>query len=382
MFLDDDPARYGGDRAVTYLLVFGLTSALAGFLFIFRVRPHLAVILISLILASFAALRGSDVASDFIVYQDWYSSRDLGNGLLERPGFFEALYFLLNDFFSAIDIPFRVFVWLLAFMAVFIKTKVIISFAKSGWAVGVGMLIYLFTFYLLHDFTQIRAGLAIAFIFLAVRALVDGDRAHFVLLVVLAAGFHSSAVMAFLLLLPYRSSRARWVDWGLFVISSVVFALATRGVVVGAALVDVLAKFDPRLALYISSADSGQSEAANPFSVSALLLLALAFSLIGVEFNRWQISNSDERDVYAIVLARRSILIGLIFLASLSPIPELALRLFEINIALLPIIATIVFSRQGWVLQKFLLFLWGGALAFIYIARDEGLVQPYVLFFS
>lgn len=367
---------------MTYLLVFSLTSALAGFIFLFRVRPQLVVILISLILASFAALRGSDVASDFVVYQDWYSNSDLGNGLLERPGFFEALYFLLNDFFSVINIPFRVFVWLLAFIAVFIKTKVIISFAKNGWAVGFGMLIYLFTFYLLHDFTQIRAGLAIAFIFLAVRALVDGDRTHFVLLVVLAAGFHSSAVMAFLLLLPHRSSRARWVDWGLFAISIVVFAQATRGVFVGAALVDVLAKFDPRLALYISSADSGQSEAANPFSISALLLLALAFSLIGVEFNQWQISKLNKRDVYAIVLARRSILIGLSFLASLSPIPELALRLLEINIALLPILAAIVFSRQGWMLQKSLIFFWGSALAFIYIASDKGLVQPYVLFFS
>lgn len=342
----------------------------------------MACIAVSVFLATFASLRGSDVASDFTVYEDWYANRDLGIGLLDRPGLFESLYFRLNDIFSVNGIPFRIYIWLLAFMAVFIKIKVIASFAKSGRAVGVSVLIYAFTFYLLHEFTQIRAGVAIAFIFLAVRALVGGNRTHFALLVVLATGFHSSAVMALLLLLPYRGSRAHWIDWGLLVITGILVALAALGIAVGAAFIDVLAKFDPRLALYISLADSGQSEAANPFSVSALLLLALALSLIGVEFNRGKISNSDEQDAYAMVLVRRSILIGLSFLVSLSPIPQLALRLFEFNIVLVPIIAAIFFSRSGWLLQKGLLLLWTGVIAYVFIFRDEGLVQPYVLFFS
>lgn len=362
-----------------YALIFLLVAVVIGF-----VVPanSVSIVVAALILATFAALRGADVAADFMVYQDWYSSRDVDNGFMNRPGLFEAVYFWLNDFFAMCRIPFRVFVWCMAFMAVFFKTKIIVSFSKSGWSVGVSLLIYTLTFYLLHEFTQIRVGLAIAFIFLAVRALVDGSRMNFVLLVVLAGGFHSSAVMAFFLLLPYRSPRACWVDWGLFVISGVVFALAMRGVVVGAAIADSFSKFDPRLAFYVSSADGGKSEAANPFSISALLLLALAISLIGVGYNRREVSNLDDCDAYAMVLVRRSILIGFIFLGSLSSIPELALRLFEINISLIPIITAVVFSQRGWVVQKFLLVFWGGALAFIYIVRDEGLVQPYVLFFS
>lgn len=364
-----------------YIIFFAFTSIAANLLFRLK-SSFVACIAVSVFLATFAALRGSDVAFDFTVYEDWYFNRDLGVGLLERPGLFEYLYFLLNDFFSINGIPFRIFIWFLAFMAVLIKTKVITSFAKSGWAVGVSVLIYAFTFYLLHEFTQIRAGVAVAFIFLAVHALVGGNRAYFVLLVVLAAGFHSSAVMALLLLLPYRDSRARWVDWGLLVVTGILIALATLGMAVGAAFLDVLANFDPRIALYISLSESGRSEAANPLAISALLLLALALSLFNVEFNRGAIFNSSERDVYAMVLVRRSILIGFIFLAFLSPIPELALRLFELNIASLPVLAAIVFSQPGWVLRKSLLLLWACVVAFIYIARDEGLVQPYVLFFS
>lgn len=363
-----------------YVLTFLITATTTGFLV--RANSKVAIVISALILASFAALRGSDVAADFIVYQDWYSSRDLGSGFLERPGLFEAVYFLLNDFFAASGIPFRGFVWFLAFIAVLMKTSVIVSFAKNGRFVGISVLIYVFTFYLLHDFTQIRVGLAIAFIFLAVRSLVNGNCTHFALFVLIATGFHSSALMAFLLLLPHRGSIARWIDWGLFVVTSSVILLAMRGVDIGIALVSMLTTFDPRVALYVSLSESGQSAAANSFPVSALLLLALALSLTGLEFNRRQVNPPDDPDVHAIVLVRRSILIGVSCLVSLSAIPELALRLFEFNIALVPIVAAIFFSRSGWLLPKGLLILWTGAIAYVFIFRDEGLVRPYVLFFS
>ena len=51
------------------------------------------------------------MAADFLVYQYWYSSRDFGSEFLERPGLFEAVYFLLNDSFAASGIPFRGFVF-------------------------------------------------------------------------------------------------------------------------------------------------------------------------------------------------------------------------------------------------------------------------------
>jgi hypothetical protein len=186
----------------------------------------------------------------------------------------------------------------------------------------------------------------------------------------------------FLLLLPYRGSVARWIDFWLFVVTGSAILLATHGVDIGTALVSMLTTFDSRIALYVSLAESGYSEAANLFPVSALLLLALALSLIDIESNRLQVNPLGEPDVHAIVLARRSILIAMCCLVSLSAIPELALRLFEFNIVLIPIIAAIFFSHSGWLLQKGLLLLWTSAIAYVFIFRDEGLVQPYVLFFS
>jgi hypothetical protein len=339
-------------------------------------------LLLAILLATFAAFRGPEVASDFLVYQDWYLHRDEETSFLERPGYFEALYFVLNDIFSVAGMQFRIFIGFLAFFAVFIKTNVLLSFARNAWAAGIGVLIYTLTFYLLHEFTQIRAGLAVAFIFLAFQALVHEKRTFFVFWVLVAIGFHSSAIMAFTLLLPYHGSHVRWLDWALLGVTGMVYVLAVLGMGLGVWLVDLLGAFDPRVALYISMAENGNSDAANPFSASAMLLLVLVVCLMEVGNNRQQSSGLDAPEVKVMVLVRRSILIGLSCLALFSPIPELALRLFEINIALLPILAAIVFSQQGWLLQKFLLLLWVCALTAIYIGREEGLVQPYVLFFT
>lgn len=366
---------------VVYLLYFFVMSTLA--VALFWEIPSVAIcLLLAVLLATFAALRGPDVANDFTVYQDWYSYRDAENGYLERPGYFEALYFLLNDAFAAASVQFRIFVGILAFVAVFIKTKVILNFSKSSLAAGIGILVYLFTFYLLHEFTQIRAGLAVAFIFLAVQSLVNERRAFFFFWILVAAGFHSSAVVALLLLLPYHDARARWLDWVLLGVTGMIYVLAALGIGLDVLLIDLLSTFDPRVALYISMAEGGYSNAANPFAISAILLLLLALFLMGAHGDNKPMSELDMQDIKALVLIRRSVLIGLSCLALFSRIPEIALRLFEINTALIPILVAIVFSRQGWFLQKFLLLLWTSALIFIYIWREDGLVQPYVLFFA
>ena len=58
-----------------------------------------ACVATSLLLAAFAALRGADVAADFVIYEEWYVGRSIDSGFIERPGYFEALYFLLSDLF-------------------------------------------------------------------------------------------------------------------------------------------------------------------------------------------------------------------------------------------------------------------------------------------
>lgn len=79
-----------------YVLVFLITATTTGFLV--RANSKVAIIVCALILASFAALRGPDVAADFTVYESWYLHPSEGDGLLERAGLFEAIYFQLSTY--------------------------------------------------------------------------------------------------------------------------------------------------------------------------------------------------------------------------------------------------------------------------------------------
>ena len=151
--------------------------------------------------------------------------------------------------------------------------------------------------------------------------------------------------------------------------------------------------FDARVALYVSFAEKAHAEAANPLSVPALLLFALAMSLVGVEHRRSRPPRpgaevSEARLAHeasarrVLHLVRRGLLFGLVFLIAFAPIKEVALRLFEIFAALLPLLAAVLFSMRRHHASKLLLIGWAAATGFIYMLREEGLVKSYVVYFT
>ena len=405
------------------MIYFALFSLLATLLWSQhrRLSPGALSLVVGLVLATLAALRGPNVAADFTVYETWYTYRGDDAGFLERPFLLESIYFLLNDVFATSNLPFRVFVWVLGLLAVVLKLRAIMGFSMGAGAVVAGFVAYAFTFFLLHDFTQIRAGLAVAVVFCALPALLrDGNWPLFLLAIAVAMGFHSSALIFFLFLLPLQGRLARWIDGVLLGVTAVLFGLALRGVAPGALLMNLLAKADPRMALYVSVAESANAEAANPLSLPALVLFLLVISMLGMEwgprhslgarlaglFQRLLAPRSGDSgdggnaarplssassparpdplrlaQARMMRLARRCILFGLVFLIAFAPIKEVALRLFEINIALLPLLAACLFSYRGLWMPKTALMLWVAATGYVYILREEGLVQSYALYF-
>jgi EpsG family len=388
-----------------YITVFALMAAVMGAQYR-RISAQALGVIFAMLLATMAALRGPQVAEDFLVYETWYTYRGDDAGFLERPVLFEALYFLLNDAFASALLPFRVFVWVLAFLAVFLKLNAIQWFSRSGWATAAGVLTYTLTFFLLHEFTQIRAGLAVAIVFYGLRYLYRGEHLKFLGAIVLAIGFHSSALIFLVFLLPVQGRAAGWIDKVLLGLTTVLFAFAARGIAPGSVLLNLLAGLDPRIALYVTFSETTNAEAANPLAVPALMLFVLALSLARVEIpifhaprggfrlhwrGGWRRRLTEtpvkqspvplSRDVWMLVLGRRGILFGLIFLISLAPVKELALRLFEINIVFLPLMATCLFASRRKYFAKCMVMGWVLATAYVYVVRDEGLVRSYSVFF-
>lgn len=328
-------------------------------------------------LALFAAFRGAEVGADFLVYESWYSGSKEAGGYLERTGFLEYIYFFLNDNLAKIGVPFRVFIGLLAFLSVFIKTAVIFKFSNKRFAFFISLIFYFFSFYLLHDFIQIRVGLAVAFIFLAFNFLLNDRKNLCILALLFAIGFHSSAMIAFSMLYPTSGKKNKYLEYILIVSLLVAYGMAFKGLSLGFLAIDIFRNIDPRLDLYISFSESDLAVSANPFSFASMILVAISLLIMKIKINGKPIFYISDTIEKAFCIIRRNIIIGVLFLVSFYPIPELALRMFELNVALVPILVAVIFSQQGMVLQKSLLSLWALSIVYLFVIKGA-LVKPYV----
>src|SRR4051812_33664506 len=113
-------------------------------------RPQLAACAAGAFLGLFAAMRGPEVASDFLNYQEWYEV-GLDDNFIPRPPYVEALYFGLSEMLSESGLPFRAFLFGVASVPIYVKARILLKFSSTPAASAIGLLVFALTFYLLHD---------------------------------------------------------------------------------------------------------------------------------------------------------------------------------------------------------------------------------------
>jgi len=149
-------------------------------------------LILALALIIFAGLRSDDV--DYIGYQEIYKQVDaaaykslLHQALKAR----DLLFGFMVIIKSSLDLSLPSFLLACATLSVGIK-YVAFRYAFGNAILGLGL--YFFSFYFLHDFTQIRLAIALACCFLALVLLLKEHRIWYVFFCVLAVGFHAQTV--------------------------------------------------------------------------------------------------------------------------------------------------------------------------------------------
>jgi hypothetical protein len=248
------------------------------------------------------------------------------------------------------------------------------------WRLSAGrtvvLLTYACSYFFLHEFTQIRAGLAIGIWMLALSH-IDTNRKHYYVLVLLASLIHVQAALGFLppLLMRLVENRRRTLIMSAIVLAIVATAATRLFDQMGYA---VLASIpDPRTAIYVAMAEEDVWVRPNPYSFISLFSLATA--LFGL--NRVL---PPVRPVLAAVPSQRvqaaifcSMLLGCCALAMLSSISVAAFRVSEHFFALLPLGAWFVVTRSGTSLsnEKYLLPL-AVLLSYIFVFYGSFLLNP------
>ncbi len=137
-----------------------------------------------------AGLRPEGIDRDYLTYLEHFY--DYQNYALLEPSFKLIAYFVHNVIGAYPVLLFLIY----AIIGVSLKMIAIKQLSTLVWG---GVLVYLSYYFLLHEMTQIRAGVASGFLLLSIKPLYDRRLKLFLLYAGCATFFHYSGVVIFLL---------------------------------------------------------------------------------------------------------------------------------------------------------------------------------------
>lgn len=267
-----------------YVLLGGLVSLFGVVTYFAQVQKRQMSVGVDVLLASclilFAGLRGAslDYEQYVIIFEsvrDASSLPFLERALIGKDLLFGALLILIAD--SGLGVA---FVFLCAAMlSVGLK---VYAFRNAFGSSLLALFVLFCTYYFLHDFTQIRAAISIAFCFCAFVAVVHKQRPFYLAMCLLALGFHAQAALFIACTAPlFVDGRARFV---LMAIASAILVVVTP------ILMSIVLEFDNR---------PGIAEAAEALSFNGMFSAFINLGLLSVVFfaSRQQLRSTRERDL-------------------------------------------------------------------------------------
>ena len=282
-----------------------------------------------LVLILIAGLRDKNLVRDYENYE-WFFNMNLK---VVEPTFAWITFFVKNIIHGSV----KSFMVIYAFLSIFIKWKAIeeySSYPALSFTVLIGDL------FLLHECTQIRAGVAVSILLLSLKSIYNKNFKQYCFFIIFASLFHiSSLVMIPLYFLkPNKINRTGWLFFILLGYVLVMFnfnpmLLASKfiGGYIGKKLVN-----------YTSGAGA-ESISANVFSIYTLSKLFILLVLY------WKIDIVKKSNKYAVLLLKIQS-ISIFSLCFFAQNLTAALRISEfytvVDILLFPLVVSIIKEKK------------------------------------
>lgn len=241
------------------------------------------------------------------------------------------------------------------------------------------VLLYVCSYFFLHDFTQLRAGLAIG-IWMHALADLRYSRGRYLLLTALASLIHLQAALGFVLFGVFMLTRSRAAVWLLSIGALVIVAAAATPLFDQLGYAMLAAIPDPRTDVYIEMAAQGFWVQPNPYSF--ISLLALTTALIGLHRGQSGLSSQLTKLGPGLAVSRAvfvALLLGTCSLSVLSSVSVAAFRVSEHFFALLPVGIWLAASRDGAEPRHTgPLWLLAAVFAYIFLFYSPYLLDPII----
>lgn len=299
--------------------------------------------ILGLILVALAGLRPIGLDGDSPHFAVLITSvRDHFNLIEKEPTFW--LIYLINRAISPGDVS--VFFTLYALLGVFVKFIAIDRMAEYP---RLSVVLYLFLYYILHEMTQFRAGVAAGFLLLMIYALRERKKSA-LLYYIAAILFHYSAIVAGVLLLVRKTSFNKRTYLFIVIMSFLAGLFLSSRVLVSTVIPLLPDIFSAKLVTYLTLLDQGHHAEMNVFNFYYTSLLAF-FIMITLSVKSF-VGRYD-------ALLMKSYAFSLSFFYLFSAVPVLAFRLSELFgaalIVLLPNCARYFKQKDVYL---FILFMW------------------------
>lgn len=257
------------------------------------------------------------IGRDYIQYLDFYNSLSISDNSANfrfEPGF----VLFAHSVKYAMRLDYQIFIAIFVIIVLILKVWVF-SYIRNP--------VYLFLFYLinwypLHEYTQIRAAMAVSILFVSLRFLLNGKWKSFLILSLLAATFHATALVAagFLVFSTFLSRYRLLVAVPLVLAATIIPPLVVMKVL------PVLANINPLIESYTMNVDQYE---VNIFSGGNILTILL---LISMMFSG-AIQDRGRRILFIISVSSIGIMVGM------QEMPIIAHRLKEILLVFMVFIA-------------------------------------------
>ncbi len=144
------------------------------------------------ILILLAGLRSAQASTDYEVYLDFFKSIKPGIIFFLRESPAEPFYNFIPAFVKLLGLPVTISFLIFAIIGVSFKAIAIINSTKL---IFFSLLIYYSNFFMLHEMTQIRIGVAIGIYLLGLKYIMNKELLKFSIIIILATCFHFSAII-------------------------------------------------------------------------------------------------------------------------------------------------------------------------------------------
>lgn len=291
--------------------------------------PIALFIALGIILIFVATFRGPGVDCDYEAYVKYYNEVDVDATL--EPTFF--IISLIVRRFCFDNVVFLFFIY--AVLGIYLKFRGIKELTDLGI---LSIMVYLSCYYVLHDLTQIRAGVASGLLLLCIKPLYERKLGKFLLLSIIAVLFHYSAIVVLFLwfIKPKTLNRKFYL-----LLIPMGYCCCFCGIHMSNVLTMIpISAVQQKVNAYLYLSEYSDSLPVNIFSVLFLLRCIIAYFLL------WKVDLIHISNKYVYVLLK-IYLWGLVSYLFFSDVPGFSTRISE----LLGVVEFVLYPFMTYVLM-------------------------------